>query len=130
MSQPDPQSRLSFCRNCAEAKLSAWKGWPHRDPVPVLCPLASEPCPDCGCTDTLDSSRIVWLNYHGPYSTGLPDYWLLVVSDVQSKWGRPYLRESQCPKCAARTIVSELKYPNGQRELKHNCTVCEVRSAT
>ena len=43
----------------------------------------------CGNAAVLLSNRIAWLNYHGPYNTGLPDYWLLVINEIPNKWGLP-----------------------------------------
>jgi hypothetical protein len=76
----------------------------------------------------LDSARINWHNYHRQYNTGLPDFWLLQLDDDSLKrhWGLPYYTEARCPKCRARAIVSEMKFPNGDRELKVNCQRCGV----
>jgi hypothetical protein len=83
-------------------------------------------CIECGGTQLLDSSKIVWINHHGEFSTGLPDYWLLIIQNQQNKWGLPYYGESNCPECGRRTIISQMKYPNGNSELSHNCGNCGV----
>src|SRR5919201_6176588 len=88
-----------LCLRCAEPALRAWKGWPHRDAIPVLPCLEAGTCPNCGGTEELQSSRVTWFNYHREYSTGLPDYWLLVPDGKRVKWGRPYYSEGRCPKC-------------------------------
>lgn len=131
----------TYCRPCSQTILSKWKGWPHRDVVPLL-PLVTvrqsnasatnndyDDCPVCGGTnDTVFNSMIKWLNVHGPYNTGLPDYWLLVISDNKSKWGLPYYAETMCPRCKQRAVVSEMRYPNDDHEIAYNCANCGVQS--
>lgn len=71
---------------------------------------------------------IKWLNVHGPYNTGLPDYWLLVISDNKSKWGLPYYAETMCPRCKQRAVVSEMRYPNDDHEIAYNCEEPSTRN--
>jgi hypothetical protein len=111
----------TYCETCGTKILGAWQGWPHKDVVPILPKLESELCPSCGGGAALTSNRIAWFNYHGRFSTGLPEYWLLQIGGDTTHWGLPYFAEGQCPKCHSRTIVSEMKYPNGTHELMHNC---------
>jgi hypothetical protein len=76
---------IRFCRKCALSAFNKWKGWPIRDPVPILPIMEQGKCPICGSVDEVISSNIAWLNIHGPYNTGLPDYWILKVTpDVNS----------------------------------------------
>lgn len=111
---------------CAERAFAKWRGWPHKSAVPLLPPLAAGSCVACGSTEELSSEGIAWVNHHESYSTGLPDYWCLGIDHDPSHWGRPYHAEADCPNCTARTIISEMRYPNGKREFMHNCAVCGV----
>lgn len=119
---------LVFCAQCAESALSAWRGWPHRDKLPQLPRLIAGACEACVARTSIRNPGIAWLNYHSEGSTGLPDYWLLVVVERPNKWGFPFLAAGQCPKCGDATVVSEMHYPNGECELKHNCQRCGVLS--
>lgn len=112
-----------YCKSCATRILASWQGWPHKDAVPLLPRLESGICESCGGSASLNSERITWYNYHGSYNTGLPDYWLLKI-EGGGRWGLPYYAERLCPKCRERTIISEIKYPNGEREHMHNCKKC------
>ena len=116
-----------YCENCSKDILAEWKGWPHKNAIPRLPTVTAGKCEECGESGILSSNRITWLNYHSEYSTGLPDHWLLVIDGDRTKWGRPYYAEACCPTCGHRTIVSEMKYPNGKCELKHNCDDCGVK---
>jgi len=120
------QQPLLYCQRCSREVLGSWKGWPHRDVVPALPQVIAGSCLACGETSSLQSSSIAWLNYHSPYSTGLPDHWLLVVVERPNKWGLPYFAAARCPKCSQPTVVSEMRYPDGTHELKHNCPQCGV----
>jgi hypothetical protein len=122
----DAQASI-YCESCAAPWLGAWKGWPHKDTLPLLPRLDVSPCRSCGGTSALRSERITWFNYHSEYSTGLPDYWLLKIDGERTRWGRPYYAEGACPKCGTRTIVSQMRYPNGTHELMHNCPSCGLR---
>ena len=115
-----------YCRECGQSILKQWKGWPQRDAIPMLPRMFDGTCEACGGTEGLEPSTISWLNYHSEFSTGLPDYWLLVISPQQGKWGQPYYCESNCPRCNGRSIVSQMNYTNGTEEICHNCNVCGV----
>ena len=119
---------MKFCRQCSQAILAGWKGWPHKDAVPLLPRMSDGHCETCGGEQALNNEDIIWLNYHSKYNTGLPDYWLLKIG-IPNKWGRPYLSEGECPRCKSRTIISEMIFPNGKRETKHNCEKCGIRQA-
>lgn len=119
---------LEFCAQCAQSALGSWKGWPHRDVVPSLAQLRAGTCEVCGSGTSIRNESIAWLNYHSEFNTGLPDYWLLAVTQSPNKWGLPYFAIGLCPKCGDETVVSEMQFPNGNRELKHNCQQCGVRS--
>lgn len=86
-----------FCRNCAEKEFSKWKGWPERDKCPDIPLLVNDRCPNCEGCDALDPSHIVYINVHGAFSTGLPDYFILGICEPKNdnykfyrKWGVPY----------------------------------------
>jgi hypothetical protein len=115
-----------YCNACSEKILKEWQGWPHRDVLPFLPKMSNGNCEICGNANGLEPLRICWLNYHSEFSTGLPDYWLLVIKPQGNKWGYPYYGESNCPKCGGRSIVSQMKYPNGTSEICHNCEYCGV----
>jgi len=115
-----------YCRECGQSILKQWKGWPERDVIPMLPRMFNDACESCGSAEGLEPSEISWLNYHSAFSTGLPDYWLLVISSQQNKWGQPYYRESSCPGCTGRSIISQMNYPNGTKETYHNCNQCGI----
>jgi hypothetical protein len=115
-----------YCISCSQSILDSWKGWPHKDSIPLLPRIIDGRCEKCGGTECLEPSTICWLNYHSEYSTGLPDYWLLKREPQQNKWGLPYAGETNCPKCNNRAIVSQMKHPDGNIEMYHNCENCGV----
>ena len=115
-----------YCRTCSSKILKNWKGWPHRDPVPILPRIYEVKCEECGNADILEPSEIKWFNYHNEFSTGLPDYWLLIVHKGSNQWGLPYYGESICNKCYGRSIISQMKYPNGKSEMCWNCVNCRL----
>jgi hypothetical protein len=119
---------LLFCAECTDRALASWKGWPHRDAVPLLPLLEAGHCESCGASDVTPGAEIVWLNIHSEFSTGLPDYWVLKADGQPSKWGLPYYAVGQCPRCSSPSIISEMNYPNGRHELKCNCERCGVRN--
>ncbi len=119
-----------YCKNCGETLLEEWKGWPERDPVPMLPRILDGSCEACVGSKGLEPSEIIWLNCHSEFSTGLPDYWLLVIASQQNKWGQPYSGESNCPSCNLRSIVSQMNYPNGTKETFHNCNKCGITTAS
>ena len=114
-----------YCISCAEPILEKWKDWPQRKAVPLLPRLIGGVCEACGGTKPLKASHIQWLNYHDEFSTGLPDYWQLVIMLKPNKWGTPYLGESDCPRCQGRAVVSQM---NCEKEGKacYNCSTCGV----
>lgn len=116
-----------YCESCAKRILSHWQGWPHKDIVPSLPRLQSGVCESCGGSAPLNSNVVTWHNHHGPFNTGLPDYWLLKIEGEVTKWGLPYYAEGECPHCHGRTIISEMEYPNGRQELMHNCKECGLQ---
>lgn len=116
---------MNYCKECAIPLLGGWRGWPLRDPIPLLPLLGEEGCASCGAMEPgISSEDIQWLNYHGPYNTGLPDYWLL-VSDQKTVWGRPYHSELACRRCNGRAVLSEHgDTRKGSFEYKVNCPKC------
>ncbi len=125
------QQNTLYCEICSEAILSSWRGWPHKDVIPLLPRIEFGKCPCCSneASPGLVSSRITWFNYHGAFSTGLPDYWLLVIDGDRKKWGLPYFAEGVCPLCKGRSAISKMKFPNGTCELMHNCEKCGLSRA-
>jgi hypothetical protein len=60
----------------------------------------------CGKCNELHSTSVAWLNVHGRYNTGLPDYWVLEIverskftPEFTSKWGLPYFELLTCRRC-------------------------------
>jgi hypothetical protein len=117
---------ISYCSSCSQELLAKWKGWPHKNAIPVLPRLEDGVCVECGGDQALNNSRITWFNFHNEYNAGLPDYWLLVVDGERIKWGKPYLGETKCTKCGSQAVLSEMNYPNGKRETKLNCSNCGI----
>lgn len=67
------------------------------DAVPAIPCLRDDVCPACGASDGLDPEYVMFCNVHGPYSSGLPDYFELRIVepgsdgfDFYPKWGLPY----------------------------------------
>ena len=121
---------IRFCARCAAAPLAEWKGWPLRDTLPIPPVLEAGTCPICHGQEELCSTSVAWLNIHGPYNTGLPDYWILSVGkatefvrDFPSKWGLPYFELFQCPRCGERALSSLHVFPIGW-EIRHQCSSC------
>ena len=129
----DQIEEIHFCLHCAEELFKQWRGWPVRDSIPVPPIIDGGTCPKCGGAEVVVSFDIAWLNIHGPYSTGLPDYWVLNISlsggskRFPSKWGLPYFKQGTCPRCGANTIISLFAPPIGW-QLKQQCTKCSFVS--
>ena len=117
---------MKYCKECSTPLLEDWKGWPHKDLIPILQLIDGNSCRVCGGKDNLDNEEIHWHNHHGPYNTGLPDYWLLKYDLDWSKWGLPYYKETNCVKCSSRAVISQMKFPNGTEEFKINCKDCGI----
>ena len=91
-----------YCYDCSEAKLNAWKGWPHKSPpIPYLETVEGNNCDDCGSERKLSNQQIFWFNVHEKHNTGLPNYWLLKIDadPWYAKWGYPYKDRMRCLKC-------------------------------
>ncbi len=120
---------MEYCKSCATLLLREWKGWPLRNPIPMLPQRGDGGCDVCGSLEPgIPSKDIQWLNYHEPYNTGLPDYWLLVY-EQKTKWGRPYYSEIECRRCHGRAVLSE--HGDARREsyrYKINCPKCGLLS--
>ena len=116
---------MNYCAKCAFPILKLWRGWPLREPVPLLPLVRDGKCEVCESQGVvLSNTAIQWLNYHGPYNTGLPDFWLL-VADQKTVWGLPYHSESVCPRCGSRAVLSEHgDSRHGRFEYKLGCTSC------
>lgn len=118
---------IYYCRPCAAATLASWRGWPHKVAVPLLSKVI-ERCLSCGQAERVASDTIAWTAHHARGATGLPDHWSIELDADPSHWGRPYYAQASCPKCGGRAVVSEMRYPNGTRELKGNCPACGVKA--
>ncbi len=121
---------IHFCQHCANELFKLWRGWPIKDNIPIPPFMQNSTCPKCGGTENLISSNIAWLNVHGPYSTGIPDYWVLNVpsrkgfsKEFPSKWGLPYFKLGICPQCGENTVTSLFGPPIGWQQ-KQQCTKC------
>lgn len=124
------QKSTTYCLKCSKSILDSWQGWPHKDAVPLLPLQVSGTCENCKAeAQALVSSQITWFNYHSEDNTGLPDYWLLQIDGDRTKWGSPYHSEGICPVCSNRSIISQMKCPNGKVEFKNNCLECGVKNA-
>jgi hypothetical protein len=116
---------ILYCKNCSEPKLSSWKGWPIKISLPLLPRLVGQSCEICGGTESISNHEIKWLNFHGPHSTGLPDYWLLVV-DRKNGWGDPYFDEGICQKCGGVKIISCFETNSGNVKMGSSCETCDT----
>jgi hypothetical protein len=74
-----------FCRDCAEWAVGRWRGW-HPTPrsnsseaLPDLPTMICGECELCGGKNPVRADHIIYQNYHGPFSTGLPDYFYLEI---------------------------------------------------
>jgi hypothetical protein len=91
-----------MCRRCAEWAFARWRGWcsagtehwAEKPDLPAVPHLQSELCKRCGAHEGVDVEPIVYMNVHGPFNTGLPDYFRLVIQPEPRaealRWGRPY----------------------------------------
>jgi len=123
-------SDIRFCRACAVTAFKQWKGWPIRDAVPLIPVIGDGECSVCGGTEEVISANIAWFNVHGPDSTGLPDYWMLVINDrptferhFPSKWGLPYYEMKECEHCGGMLLTSIHIPPLGW-DYREQCTQC------
>jgi hypothetical protein len=60
--------------------------WEPRPDLPDISRLLDGRCPRCGTGKPLDPSEIYYKNIHGPYNTGLPDYYVLIIGGGNRKW--------------------------------------------
>lgn len=95
----------SLLTEMALLTLETWQGWPATERsvsldlkrVPRLPLLKSGVCPKCGRTSGVPANHIRYTNVHGLGSTGLPEYFALMICEPGtdqhewlSKWGTPY----------------------------------------
>lgn len=97
------QARTNLCRHCAEWAFTRWKGWcssgteSWRDKpnLPDVPSVDTGPCLRCGGIDKLNPRDVYYRNYHGPYNTGLPDYFELITQARDEfnmrRWGAPFI---------------------------------------
>ena len=89
-----------LCSKCAKVAFDRWRGWcadglPDPPPVPDVPRLVDGRCPVCQSTSGVEPGRVGYVNVHGEFSTGLPDFFVLKVLDSvaqvsNSRWGIPY----------------------------------------
>ena len=91
-----------LCRTCAEWAFARWRGWcsmgtedwTEKPNLPDVPSLDGGKCPRCGGADGLKLEDVSYQNVHGPYNTGLPDYFCLRMDPANLKWGaewgKPY----------------------------------------
>ena len=127
MQSPDP---LLFCPTCSKGPLESWKGWPGKDPIPMLKSLEESLCKACDSSwdRPIKSTNIRWINIHARGSTGLPSYWKIAVvsDDSYAQFGLPYYGTEACPRCDCSSILSLVNYPSGQ-EFFSNCPKCGLQ---
>ena len=122
------EKQTFYCYDCSEAKLKAWKGWPHKSPpIPYLAPIEGNNCDTCGSEKKLSNQKIFWFNVHEKHNTGLPNYWLLKIDadPWYAKWGLPYKDKMRCLKCKQPATISERRISDQKTEVKYNCEACD-----
>jgi hypothetical protein len=78
-----------FCYDCAKWAFARWRGWHpttksnSNEALPDLPSIVSGKCEQCDGENAVRADHIVYENYHGPGSTGLPDYFYLQLSTHQ-----------------------------------------------
>lgn len=119
---------MYYCKVCSTPILQQWEGWPLHKPVPLLPRIIDGHCESCRSqAEPLAHNAIQWLNHHGPFNTGLPDYWVLIINR-DSFWGLPYYSESNCEECGSRAVISEHgRADNGHFKYKLGCISCDER---
>jgi len=113
-----------LCRTCAQEAFRQWRGWcayglADPPPVPDVPRLEQGICAHCQATQGIEPGQVGYVNVHGEFSTGLPDFFELKVFEsvqhaAESRWGAPYMD----PK-VGRVPIGELprQYPaHGWRE--------------
>ena len=130
----DQITEIRFCHSCAIEVLNQWRGWPIKNKIPIPPIMEGIVCPVCNGAANLISTCVAWLNIHGPYNTGLPDYWVLsigeekeFVKEFPSKWGLPYFALSKCTKCKGDAIDSLFIPPLGW-QIRRQCAKCGLTS--
>ncbi len=116
----------NYCSECSKEILGAWRGWPHKDAIPLLPRMIDGSCERCGGKEFIEPTSISWLNCHSGDSTGLPDYWILKIQPEPNHWGQPCIGEICCPNCTERATISQMKYSGRADELCMNCENCGV----
>jgi hypothetical protein len=83
---------LITCRDCAEWAVGRWRGWHPTsrgnasEALPQLPTMNGGECERCGGQRPLALNHLIYQNYHGPYSTGMPDYFYLeICGEPQSR---------------------------------------------
>jgi hypothetical protein len=103
-------SNQKLCLKCAEVAIKYWKGWPPLETInwnsqerkksilPDIPKLDDGTCNRCQSQDHVFVYDLVFINIHGSYSTGLPDYFRLAIDEINmnkrflhERFGIPYL---------------------------------------
>jgi hypothetical protein len=99
--QPTPIDSRPLCRRCAEEAFRQWRGWcahglDDPPPVPEVPRVVDGYCSRCRATVGIEPAQVGYVNVHGEFSTGLPDFFELRILEsaeqvAESQWGIPYL---------------------------------------
>jgi hypothetical protein len=123
---------MRYCKNCSQITFKSWRGWPLLKNIGTLSETVPElpkisigsSCQICWGSVSINSEDIRWQSCNSEFSTGLPDYWILLTNYVGKDWGRPYAYEAACLRCSKIGVVSFINYPNGTKEWAINCVKC------
>ena len=116
------ESGTLLCEACARWAFSVWRGWcssgteswAEKPDLPAVSMVEAGPCPRCSGTTTVSLSQVYYRNIHGPHSTGLPDYFELVIQDNDPfnmrRWGRPFLDKWISARIPLDELVARMKH--------------------
>jgi|GEM_PF-3448956 len=102
-------NEINVCLDCSTSLLRDWKGWPLRDPAPMIRFSDSKTCKVCGGNNLLSPKHFRWKNFHSEFSTGLPDYFTIesnIMVSSQPAWGKPYRHVKKCAHCKKYSFLS------------------------
>jgi len=128
---------MKYCEECSKKILKNWRGWPLltdigdlSETVPELPKIQdNSTCQVCSGNVSINSEDIRWQSCNSEFSTGLPDYWILLTKYQGKDWGRPYAYEAKCPSCTNIRVVSFIKYPDTTKEWAVNCKSCGLKKS-
>ena len=102
-SAPPFGANTSFCRDCANWAFARWRGWhptkraAQSESLPDLPLMIGGRCEICGGSALLAPQHVFYCNYHGPYNTGLPNYFYLIINETEVVPGIPAIRDLAPP---------------------------------